>query len=389
MECRCMKGLLLIGLLLLPIVVKSQGSLVEEIEKKDTLGGRKVRMLWGGQLKLVGIYDLNALQDNESFNILSIPTGDNINTSNRFSMDVAQSRLNAGISYYSQTFGEVKSYFEGDFWGAGSLGFRMRFFYVNIKNFTFGQTWSVFCDEDAWADIVDFDGPPTGLWARSAQLRYTHHFSASSKIAFAVESPHPEFTTITEIDSTITENFQAFPDLTAHWNKRGDWGHFQISAIYRRFKYLKNNETLSNPAGGISLSGHLNFRDKDKLILQGTYGSGISSYMVSFMGGGFDAITTGQGQLKNLLIYGGYAAYELWLKKNLKTVWLYGHTQITAENDLLPSDNFYGHYFSATALWFLDKNLTFGLEAVHGRVDNFYNEKGDGTRLQAMFVFNF
>jgi len=371
--------------------VKGQGSLARPAKEvfNDSLVTSKVQIKLGGQLKLNGIYDFNALQDSESFNIPSIPTGDNHNTSPRFSLGAKQSRLKMNIAYNSDKLGQISSYFEGDFFGTGNMTFRMRFFYLDIDHFRVGQAWSLFCDENNWPDVIDFDGPPTGIWVRSAQVRYTKQLSDNSKIAFAIESPQAEITAIPALDSTITETFQGFPDLTAHWNKSGDWGHVQLALVYRHLNYLKDNKTLSNDAGGASLSGHLNIRNNDKLRLQVTAGSGIGSYLVSFMGGGFDAVTSSKGRLSNIPVFGGYAAYELMLSKSLKSTFVYGYSHMSTDIDELPNDEFWGHYTSANLFWLLDDKMTVGIEGLYGNVHDFNDATGHATRIQTMFLFNF
>ncbi|MCG8581546.1 MAG: DcaP family trimeric outer membrane transporter [Bacteroidales bacterium] len=387
--------LLTLALLILSAInqnhLLAQGSLARPAKEvfTDSLVTSKVQIKLGGQLKVNGIYDFNALQDSESFNILSIPTGDNQNTSPRYSLGAKQSRLNMNIAYDSKKLGRITSYFEGDFFGTGNLNFRMRFFYLDIQNFRIGQAWSLFCDENAWPDVIDFDGPPTGIWVRSAQLRYTKQLNDNSTLAFAIESPQAEITPIEALDSTITETFQGFPDITAHWNNSGKWGHIQLALVLRQLNYLKNNKTLSNTAYGLSLSGHLNVRQKDKLILQATGGSGIASYLVSFMGGGFDAVTSSQGHLSNIPVFGGYAGYEIMLSNSLKSTLVYGYTHMATEIDVLPADDFHGHYASANLFWFLDEKITIGIEGLYGKVNDFYNESGHATRIQSMVLFNF
>ncbi|WP_430814761.1 DcaP family trimeric outer membrane transporter [Carboxylicivirga sp. RSCT41] len=369
----------------------AQGSLARPAKEvfTDTLVTSKVQIKLGGQLKANGIYDFNALQDSESFNILSIPTGDNQNTSPRYSLGVKQSRLNMNIAYDSKKLGRITSYFEGDFFGMGNLNFRMRFFYLDIQNFRIGQAWSLFCDETAWPDVIDFDGPPTGIWVRSAQARYTKQLSENNRIAFAVESPQAEITPIESLDSTITETFQGFPDITAHWNNTGEWGHVQLAFVLRQLNYLKNNKTLSNTGYGLSLSGHLKVRQNDKLILQAAGGKGIASYFVSFMGGGYDAVTSSRGKLSNIPVFGGYAAYEIMFGKSLKSTLVYGYTHMITEVDVLPHDEFRGHYTSGNLFWLLDDKITIGIECLYGKVNDFYGESGHATRIQSMLLFNF
>ncbi len=376
---------------IIPNYTSAQGTLAKPAKEvfEDSLVTSKVQIKIGGQLKINGIYDFNALQDSESFNILSIPTGENQNTSPRYSLGAKQSRLNMNIAYDSEKLGRITSYFEGDFFGTGNLNFRMRFFYVDIQNFRIGQTWSLFVDENAWPDVIDFDGPPTGIWVRSAQIRYTKQLSDKSRLAFAIESPQAEITPIEVVDSTITETFQGIPDITAHWNNTGKRGHIQLALVLRQLNYLKNNRTLSNTAFGLSLSGHLKVRQNDKLILQATGGSGIASYLVSFMGGGFDAATSSQGKLTNIRVFGGYAGYELMFSKSLKSTLVYGYTHMSEEIDILPDDDFWGHYASANLFWLLDKKITIGIEGLYGNVKDFYGATGHATRIQSMLLFNF
>ncbi|MCT4645055.1 MAG: DcaP family trimeric outer membrane transporter [Carboxylicivirga sp.] len=369
----------------------SQASLAKPAKEvfTDTLVTSKVQLKIGGQLKVNGIYDFNALQDSESFNILSIPTGNENNTSPRFSLGARQSRLKMDIAYNTEKYGSISSYFEGDFFGKGYLSFRLRFFYVDIKNFRVGQAWSLFVDEAAWPDVIDFDGPPTGVWVRSAQVRYTKQLNENSKIAFAIESPQAEITLVEALDTTINSTFQGFPDITTHWNNTGDWGHVQLALIYRKLNYLYNNKTLSNHAGGFALSGHLNVGNKSKIILQAAGGSGIGSYFVSFRGGGYDAVTSSDGVLSNIPVFGGFAAYETMLNKQLKTTLVYGYTHMSTDIKELPGDEFWGHYASANLFWRLDKKITVGLEGQYGKVHDFYNQSGHATRLQSMLLFTF
>lgn len=386
--------ILLIWFILITITPKqlfAQGTLAKPVKEvfTDSLVTSKVQLKIGGQLKVNGIYDFNALQDSESFNILSIPTGDKQNTSPRYSLGAKQSRLNMNIAYDSQKLGRITSYFEGDFFGTGNLNFRMRFFYLDIQNFRIGQAWSLFCDENAWPDVIDFDGPPTGIWVRSAQVRYTKQLSDKSKIAFAIESPQAEITPIAALDSTITETFQGFPDITAHWNNSGKWGHVQLAFVLRQLNYLKHNKTLSNSAYGLSLSGHLKIRQKDKLIIQATGGNGIASYLVSFMGGGYDAVTTSQGHLSNIPVFGGYVGYEITFSKSLKSTLVYGYTHMSTDIDALPDDQFWGHYTSGNLFWLLDDKITIGIEGLYGNVNDFNDASGNASRIQSMLLFNF
>lgn len=355
---------------------------------KDTIVTSKFKVSIGGQMRLNGFYDFNALQNSESFNITNIPTGTS-DTSPRFALSVRQSRISLDAGYKSEKFGNIYTFFEGDFLGNGPLDFRLRHFYINIKSFTIGQYWSTFCDMDVWPDIIDFDGPPTGAWARSAQIKYTKGIDNFGHFAVAFESPRASITEVPVVDSTLTSTFQGAPDLTSHLNYKGDWGHIQLAVVLRRINYLVEEKTLANNAGGLSLSGHFMVGKKDKFLYQANGGSGIGSYLVSFEGGGYDAVTKGGKELSNINSLGGYCAYEKWWSDQFKSTLVYGYMHLKTEIGYTIDDTFNGHYSSANLFWLMDENLTLGLEGQYGSVNDFSGESGDAARIQFMLLFNF
>jgi len=359
--------------------------------RKDTTVSSKFKLTIGGQLKMNGIYDFNALQNQEAFNVPSIPTGTNKDATPRFSLGIRQSRIKLDAAYISSKLGPVSCFFEGDFFGQGTFNFRVRHFYIDIKSLRLGQSWSLFTDEDAWPDVIDFDGPPTGIWVRSAQVRYTKKLNDDLKWAMAVETPRPDIRQVPDIDPDLSETFQGFPDLTTHLNAKGAWGHAQVAVVYRKLYYKSNDKTLSSDAGGVAISGHLNIgQNKNKLIMQSAFGSGISSYLVSFGGGGYDAIPDGEGTLENLPIYGGYAAYEhWWLAHKLKSTFVYGITHLKSDFKDFKQNQSTAQFYSGNLFWMLDENITTGIEVLYGQVEDFNHEKGDATRIQCMVLFNF
>ncbi|WP_430817649.1 DcaP family trimeric outer membrane transporter [Carboxylicivirga sp. RSCT41] len=361
---------------------------IEETEL-DSIVKSKFKVTIGGQLKLNGNYDFNALQNYESFNVPSIPTGSNSDNSNRLSLGVRQSRLKLETLYNSPSIGLVSCYFEGDFFGQGTFNFRLRHFYVDLKSFRVGQSWSVFTDEDAWPDVIDFDGPPTGIWVRAAQIRYTKNFN-NTKWAISLETPRPDIRQVAEIDSTLTETYQGFPDLATHINTSGNWGHAQLAFVYRKLHYKSSEKTLSSHAGGVALSGSLNIGKHDKIIAQGTIGKGIASYLVSFGGGGYDAIPDGTGDLQLLPIYGGYVAYEhWWAPTKLKSTFVYGLTHLEADVEKFSHRKSIARFYSGNLFWLLDDHITTGIEALYGDVEDFNRESGDAFRIEFMLLFNF
>ncbi len=359
-----------------------------EMAIMDTAVTSKFKVSIGGQMRLNGIYDFNALQNSEAFNITNIPTG-NADDSPRFSLGVRQSRISLDAAYYSDILGKVYTFFEGDFLGSGAFGFRLRHFFVDVKGFKVGQYWSTFNDMDVWPDIIDFDGPPTGAWARSAQIRYTKPIENFGKLALAFESPRASITSIPVVDSTLTSTYQGVPDFVSQLYWKRNKMHLSLSMVLRRLHYLSNNKKLANNAGGFSFSGHFDVGKMDQFIFQVTGGSGIASYLVSFEGGGYDAVSKGNGELSNIRSIGGYCAYEHWWLKYLKSTMVYGYMHLNHGIDYTVDNTFTGHYLSGNIFYLLDENITLGLEGQYGNVDNFNSETGEASRIQFMFLLDF
>lgn len=384
-----LKPVLLVILSLVGLKLEAQSTLsAPDILFCDTIVTSKFKVSVGGQMRLNGFYDFNALQNSEAFNITNIPTG-NSNSSPRFALSVRQSRISLDAGYNSEKLGKIYTFFEGDFLGDGPLDFRLRHFWIDIKSFRIGQDWSAFCDMNVWPDIIDFDGPPTGAWARSAQIKYTKNISNFGHLAIALESPRASITEVPIVDSTLTATFQGAPDLTGHIHHKAKWGHIQLAFVLRRLHFLANDKTLANNAGGLSLSGNFNLGKRDNFMYQLNGGSGIGSYLVSFEGGGYDAVTKGNGELSNIQSLGGYCAYEKWWNQYLKSTFVYGYMHLNTDIGFTIDQTFNGHYSSANLFWLLDENITMGLEGQYGTVNDFSKQSGDATRIQLMLLLNF
>jgi len=115
--------------------------------------------------KLNGIYDISGgLQDYETFNVGQIDVWGSDNTQ-RFWMDMHQTQIRFRGQRETE-MGTFIGYLEGDFWG-GNKHFRLRHAWVDFKFIHFGQDWSFFGDKDIWPNVLDWDGPPSGVWHRA------------------------------------------------------------------------------------------------------------------------------------------------------------------------------------------------------------------------------
>ena len=211
---------------------------------------------------------------------------------------------------------KLKGYLEFDLFGGGSIngneiatntyGVTVRHAYVTFNNWLAGETWSNFQDVASLPDAVDFIGPTEGsVFVRQAQVRYT-----KGPWSFSIENPETTITPYRNVGARISSDDNLMPDLTARWQKKGDWGHFSIAALAREFKYENPATGIDDTAfgGGLSVAGRYNIGKNDDIRYMATYGRGIGRYLG--LGVASDTVLDASGNLEPLDGYGGFAAWR-------------------------------------------------------------------------------
>lgn len=211
---------------------------------------------------------------------------------------------------------KLKGYLEFDLFGGGSIngnevatntyGVTVRHAYVTFDNWLAGETWSNFQDVASLPDAVDFIGPTEGsVFVRQAQVRYT-----KGPWSFSIENPETTITPYRNVGARISSDDNLMPDLTARWQKKGDWGHFSVAALAREFKYENPATGIDDTAfgGGLSVAGRYNIGKNDDIRYMATYGRGIGRYLG--LGVASDTVLDASGNLEPLDGYGGFAAWR-------------------------------------------------------------------------------
>jgi hypothetical protein len=150
--------------------------------------------------------------------------------------------------------GTVGFKLEGDFNGTtaeggqtgraanNGTGLRIRHAYVEIQNWLVGQTWSNYEDFAGLPETVQFNPSLTAAAPRQAQVRYTVNLP-TSQLSFAVENGGSYTSGASGAD------FDKGVDVTARWNKAGDWGH--VSARMASVGYnTTDNSGVTHSARG-------------------------------------------------------------------------------------------------------------------------------------------
>lgn len=265
--------------------------------------------------KLNGVYDISGgLQDYETFNVGQIDVW-GTNNENRFWMDMHQTQIRFRGQRETEA-GTLIGYLEGDFWG-GSKHFRLRHAWVDFKFIHFGQDWSFFGDKDIWPNVLDWDGPPSGVWRRAPELKFYFNVTDDSRFDIGLGTPGAEVMYSSDIDSTVSAASQRMPDIIAAWKQTTAFGHLRATAIFRNLTYTSGTDIRSVPGYGATVSGLIKTSSvlPNTLQFQFVGGAGIGTYLASFGGYNFDAALNAKGEIETIPTFGGWAAYEHYLSK--------------------------------------------------------------------------
>lgn len=338
-----------------------------------------------------GFVDFYGLQESGTFNLtnIPIPRGDD---GVRYSADLRQSRFMFGGTRRGTALGSLTGYLEGDFYGPeGTTTFRLRHAYVKNAHWLIGQTWSTATDIQVLPIIADFDGPPTGIFTRSAMLRYKSDTAQRFVWTASLESPRTDIRFATGADSslldtTITPAFQRLPDLISSLRWQWSGGHVELAAILRELRYRQDDDVLSEFGRGLVLAAVLKRGARDHIYLQGLGGKGIGSYVIALGVTDADAIPF-EGSLHPVPVYGGYGAYEHWWTDKWFSTGVLGGTVVT--NDLIEdeADFMRGFYSSINLFVRPAPGLTMGTELLYGWRKDRNDDKGDAMRLYFVMAY--
>ncbi|MDO5609420.1 MAG: DcaP family trimeric outer membrane transporter [Pseudomonadota bacterium] len=285
---------------------------------------------------------------------------------------------------------KVKAYIEADFFGGSSAGLgnetatnthgvTLRQAYVSWGDWLAGQTWSNFMDTAALPDAVDFVGVTDGtVFVRQAQIRYT-----SGAWSFALENPQ---TTVQPYRTGARYNSgdNVMPDITARWQRKGDWGHFSVAGLLRQYK------TTADSAEGASLSvsGKYNVGAHDDIRYAVNYGKGIGRYLA--FGIAPDVMTDANGDIKALTSVGGFVAWRHAFNAKLRGNLMYAAAKFDNDTDLTGLGITRStQSIHANLIYSPIPKLDLGAEVGWGQRELENGQKGDLKRIHTSVKYSF
>lgn len=327
---------------------------IAELENQPKLGFDTdgVDLTFYGYVKADLIYDFDTDLGTTAFGLGSLSPG--AETGSNFRGQAIQSRfgLRANIDSASAVL-------EGDFFGNGGGGFRLRHAYVDVGNFRFGQNWSNFMPIESFPSTLDFQGPAGIPFARVTQARYTQPLANGLSFSASLE----------QAAGTSTD-----PALTGAFSYDGDRYFVKLAAVGTRV----TSDTGGEVDGfGVNLSGNAQLWSGGSLYGSLMTGEAIGSYMQY---GGPDTLN-GQVVESDGLSIGISQTIN-----NMSLGVAYG----LRENNIgVATDTEQLETVHLTASYHVRENTTFGVEYITGERDLIDGTSASADRIQSSVQFSF
>ena len=353
------------------------------------LPGTKTLLKIGGYFKSDFIRDLRPAGDPERFIPSSIPVPTSGGGTNS-TVSVRPTRLNLDFLIPVEDMGSVRFFVEGDLFGSNATTPRMRHAYAQFKNFLVGQTFSNFQDPDSGPDQLDFQGPNAQVSLRNPQFRYSIPVAEKTTFRLALEKASSDIAFTTPEFKALPSN--EAPDGTVTLRHEMDWGHIQISGLFRDVgAFLPNGVEDSVFGWGFNVTGSAKTIGKDTFVYQAAYGNGIERYLNDTSGLGIDAAvkSTQNPHLKALPVVGAYGSYQhFWIDRVRSSV-MYGFVQVD-NTTVQPGTTFHqSNYAAANVIWNVVGSLHLGTEFLYGWVVKKDGSTGNVPRLMLSAKYNF
>lgn len=280
-----------------------------------------------------------------------------------FNAHAFQSRL--GLETVTQTaLGELKAKIEGDFFGSGGGGFRLRHAYGQLGGLLAGQTWTNWMPIESYPVTLDFQGPAGIPFARQTQVRYSHTFGNGFELSGSVEND----------PSALSDR----PAVTAAASYSFGNSYVKVAAVSRGLSGVGGSEN----GYGINISGNASLWKGGTLQASYTMGEGIGSYMVF---GGTDLDAAGNAIGTDGITIG----LDQEITDKFSVGLAYGMRTVDAGAGTLGTDTVELETLHFNLRYRPVENVSVGIEYITGERTQLNNATFSADRIQTSVQFNF
>jgi DcaP outer membrane protein len=302
-----------------------------------------------------------------------------------FSTSIRGSRISSDFRVPAGDWGTARAFIQLDFFGPnGTTAPRLRHYYAQLDNILVGQTFSNFMDPDAFADTLDTQGSNAAVSVRVPQARYSFGIGKGWSGYLSIEAPSTNVNF--SIDGTPATALTPAPDGSIRFRKEWEEGHFQVASIFRDLSVqLPDGGPRESAFGwGVNATGGLEIFQRDNIVFQLAYGSGISRYVGDAGGLGLDVAPRSEANLslRALPLFAPTGSYQHYWTPVLRSNVTFGFVQV--QNTAFQPSNTYHKaiYTSANVIWNPVGSLDLGAEFIYGWVQDKNGVTSDAPRIQ-------
>ncbi|MGQ7272883.1 DcaP family trimeric outer membrane transporter [Marinobacter sp. V034] len=277
-----------------------------------------------------------------------------------------ESRFSFGTSTDDVGGHRLQTYLEMDFNTAqdspgnevvsNSYNPRLRQAYGRWNGWEFGQTYTTFTDLAALPEILNQGKMAAFIYVTQPMIRYNMQ-APGGKFMVALENPEDGY-------GTNSYDDQSYPDLTARYEIRGNYGFYSVAGMLRNLEDdASGDEKL---AGAVSLSARIPTIGRDDVRLQYNYGA-LGRYMGLFTYPDVDLADQAAGEVDPLTTYGATAAYRHFWTPQWRSSLVGSYTEVVDDTAVQGAGSLLSYFDASTSvhanlLWSPHQNLTLGLE---------------------------
>ena len=303
--------------------------------------------------------------------------------------------------------------------------------YANYGWFKAGKDYTIFFNQSAAPDTIDFEGPNAIPYVRTPQLVMNIPFESlglgdHQGLVFGVEHMPGELTLRDTAAVAPTQDeyvsVNQMPSVIAKYVYTPERAHIEAAGLFRRLTGSGPDYRSTSYGYGMALSGKIATWGKNNLILAAQGGQGIAAYSQDSSGLGLDAAPSffnqgpnppERGPLKSIPIWGSWVAYQHFWTDTLRSTGTFSILSVNDESisrNLTPVNDiedgsdikYYGRllqarYASINLVWSPNPTFTLGIEYMYGHrfitgntlPASATSNKGQANRLQACVRWNF
>lgn len=162
--------------------------------------------------------------------------------------------------------------------------------FLLIGDWTFGKSWSLWCDRDLWYETADWLGPvgqPGFLTPRVLEIKYYHKINAKNSGGLSLEQQ----TTINAGaagSSSTSIGDQSIPNIVAAWTYKDAWGHLSLHGMEQYFgTFVPGAGNASKKKYGrmefaFMVSGDVRFTKTDDFLFNIYKGNAMGAFGIGY-----------------------------------------------------------------------------------------------------------